>query len=472
MRFSLTLSLQFSTAVLASLISLEDSLLLLNFGEIDVFQSRLQVPIMSPESSVGLPLAPLHCPDDEVGVAPWHFFVILKNELTPSQVSSFKSEVLLMYAAFTAKMQVKPEMPEFFSIHTLNGFGAFLSPLLLHEIRSDPRVLFVQNQATAYLADSSHPQNFQSLPRNLHKSYLHTLDIQEDATWGLDRISHRVNSKPNPLQYLHDPQGGAGVNVYVVDSGIDTLHTEFEGRARWGFSTTSPYVDVHGHGTHIAGIIGSLTYGVSKKVNLIAVGVVNSGGTVPPTDLIEGIKWAIADHKANVHKDGFKGLVINISLRKKKDPAMDALVDAAVAAGLHVAVGAGNENKDACDFSPRSSNAITVGETTPDDTVAALSNWGMCVDVFAPGIDIMSTYIGPATKLMSGTLMASGFVSGLMAYFLSLAPADANVDPASFKQRFLRFGTKFKLKGLGDEGSPNLLAFNGGGADLADFWRN
>lgn len=474
MRFSLTLIVQFSTAVLASLISLEDSLFSLNFEQIDVFQLRLQVPMMSQPPPAP---APLYGSDGDAGVASWRFIVTLKEELTTKEVSNFKSEFLLNYTKFAAKMRIEAAKPEFFSIHAFNAFVAFLSPSLLDEVRSDPRVLMVENEATNYLADSLHPLNSQSPPRTLQtQKNFHTLDIQKHSAWGLDRISHRDNSGVGPKQYLHDPQGGAGVNVYVIDSGIDVDHPQFEGRARWGTTTTSPHVqyDFDGHGTHVAGIIGSRTYGVSKKVNLIAVGAVCPWGNTPDGDFIKGIEWAVADHEehVNAREEGFKGLVINLSVGRRRNRAVDRAVQAAIDAGMHVSIASGNVATDARHFSPFAPDAIVVGSIEQDDFIDPDSNWGLCVSVFAPGIDIESTSTWGESTLMSGTLMAAGYVSGLLAYFLSLAPAGVNVDPPNLKRRLLRFATRDMVEGLGDSESPNLIIFNGAGGDLAEFWQD
>lgn len=454
--------MRFHPAVLASLLSLCGALFLQKAQQIDVFQSRLQIPIVDPESFLRFAKAPLHAPNDVDGKAPGRFIVVLKDDLTPGQVAAFKSLFLLLHAVLTADMPVKPDLPEFFSIRTFNGVASYLSPLLLDATRSDSRVRFVENDETIHLA---------KVP--------HTLEIQSDATWGLHRISHREDSEGNPLEYLHDASGGAGVNVYVLDSGIKVEHPQFEGRAMWGIAINPPHdeIDHQGHGTHIAGIIGSFEYGVSKKVNLISVGVLSAAGNTSPSKFVIGLEWIVKDHEKRMaaHENGFRGLVINISLGNKKNLAVDMAVDLAIDAGLHVATCAGNDNDDACEYSPaRAMGPITVGSLGPGDTVGALSNTGICVDVFAPGVDIKSTFTSSDTTIKSGTLMATGFVSGLLAYFLSIAPESvvADIDPNNLKERFLKFATANKMKGLPNDGSPNLIAFNGAGGSLADFWND
>lgn len=444
-------------AVAVSLLCLTNALFLQVLEQFGVFQSHLQLPIVS-DSFVKSSKAPLLGPNQVDNEDPCRFIVILKDELTSDQVSAFKSHFLLLYAASTKDMRVKPEEPDFFQVHTVNGFSSFLSASLLDATRSDPRVLFVETDRIT---------QFAATPR--------ALEIQKHSTWGLDRISHRKNSDNNPKEYLHDPKGGAGVDVYVLDSGIDVEHPQFEGRATWGKAIVFPQVkyDYHGHGTHVAGIIGSSKYGVCKKVNLISVAVANPWGTAPFRDSIKGIEFAYVSHKAKREAgvDGFKGLVINISNFGEANASMDKLVNAAVGAGIHVVVSAGNVGGDACLGSPaRASGPITVGAIALDDTFAAFSNWGKCVDVFAPGVGIESTYTWSDYTDMSGTLMATGFVSSIVAYFVSLAPKGADVSPVSVKERLLNFATKGVIKNLANDGSPNLLAYNGAGGDLADFW--
>lgn len=454
--------MQLYRSVFAGLVSLTLALSLQNAELIDVSQSRLRIPLVSPESFVDSPIARHSALNEVNGEAPSRFIVILKRDLTFVQVSDFKSHFLLLHTDFALDLRIKPNAPRFFSIHTLNGVVSFLSPSLLDTVRSDPRVLLVELDAITQIEDPPH-----------------TLQIQQHSSWGLNRISHRKNPGEDPLEYLYDEKGGAGVNVYVMDSGIDVSHPEFEGRARWGMAVAPPKdkVDHSGHGTHIAGIIGSLTYGVSKKVNMIAMGVSDPDKLVADSDAIFALEWVEKDHDANVAAggNGFKGLVINFSITKEKNPTLDMAINAAVDAGIHVAVSAGNERMKACDFSPAgASGPITVGAIGDDDRFARYSNWGTCVDVFAPGMFIDSTSPGSGTKESSGTLMSSAYVSGLLAYFLSVAPPSmaATITPANLKRRLLKFATPNVIQGLGDTRSPNLLVFNGAGGDLADFWKD
>ena len=238
-------------------------------------------------------------------------------------------------------------------------------------------------------------------------------------------------------KYIYDNQGGEGVDAYVIDTGINVQHVEFEGRASWGVAIAdNKYEDGVGHGTHCAGTIGSRTYGIAKKAKLIAVKVLGSDGSGSTSDVIAGVQWAArqatakaiaaANELALTGKTKHKGSVANMSLGGGKSPSLDLAVNRAVDTGLHFAVAAGNDNSDACNYSPAAAEkAITVGASTLADERAYFSNWGKCIDVFGPGLNILSTWIGSssATNTISGTSMASPHTAGLLAYFLSIYPS-------------------------------------------------
>ena len=216
---------------------------------------------------------------------------------------------------------------------------------------------------------------------------------------GLARLSHRKKLGLGTFTlYDHDPLGGEGVDVYVVDTGINIHHVEFEGRASWGKTIPQDDVDedMNGHGTHCAGTIGSRKYGVAKAVNLIAVKVFGSNGSGSMSDVIGGVVWTVeqaatklAAAKAEYAATGqtkYKGSVVNMSLGGGKSQALNEVVNRAVDSGMHIAVAAGNDNRDACSYSPAAAEkAITVGGSTLGDERLFASNHGKCVDVFAPG---------------------------------------------------------------------------------------
>ncbi|SJM85820.1 related to Cerevisin [Zygosaccharomyces bailii] len=318
-------------------------------------------------------------------------------------------------------------------------------------------------------------------------SYVYTqkADTENNAPWGLARISHREKLNLGSYnKYLYDSDGGKGVTAYVIDTGVNVNHQQFGGRATWG--KTIPEgdddEDGNGHGTHVAGTMASATYGVAKGADIVAVKVLRSNGSGSMSDVIKGVEWATQAHQEAVKKNkpGFKGSTANMSLGGGKSPTLDLAVNAAVKAGLNFAVAAGNEDQDACNTSPASAEGpITVGASTLSDDRAYFSNWGSCVDVFAPGLNILSTYIGSetATATLSGTSMASPHVAGLLAYFLSLQPgkdseffnAEQSIAPDQLKKKLLAFSSKDVLTDIPSK-TPNLLIYNGGGGDLKGFW--
>jgi len=259
-------------------------------------------------------------------------------------------------------------------------------------------------------------------------------DIEKGAPWGLARISHRKSLSFGTFnKYEYEHLGGEGVTAYIVDTGINVDHVDFEGRAKWGktIPKNDEDVDANGHGTHVAGTVGSKTYGVAKAAKLIAVKVLGSNGSGTMSDVVAGVAWA-AEHAAaealEAKKSGntsHKGAVANMSLGGGNSPTLDEAVNAAVDTGILFAVAAGNDNRDACTSSPASAaGPITVGATAINDKRAYFSNHGKCVDVFAPGLNIQSTWNtgNHSINTISGTSMASPHVAGLSAYFLSLPP--------------------------------------------------
>lgn len=266
----------------------------------------------------------------------------------------------------------------------------------------------------------------------------------------------------------------------MIDTGTNIEHVDFEGRASWGktIPTNDADEDGNGHGTHCSGTVGGKKYGVAKKVNIYAVKVLRSNGSGSMSDVVKGVEYAASQHtkkveeaKAGQHKK-FKGSVANMSLGGGKSATLDLAVNAAVDAGLNFAVAAGNDNADSCKYSPAAAEkAVTVGASTFTDDRAYFSNYGTCNDIFAPGLDITSTWIGSkyATNKISGTSMASPHIAGLLAYMLSLQPASdseyavAAITPKKLKEGLLEIATKGALTDVGAN-TANLLAWNGGGS--------
>jgi len=296
---------------------------------------------------------------------------------------------------------------------------------------------------------------------------VHALDVDNNAPWGLARISHR--SKPNTEEeygkYIYNEAAGKNVTVYIIDTGVNVKHADFEGRAVWGATIPEDDEDVdgNGHGTHVAGTVAGKKYGVAKKANIVAVKVLRSNGSGTMSDVIKGIEFAVQHHNERVEEakklneeageDGEKIIVRsagNMSLGGGRSRALDRVVDAAVRAGIQFAVAAGNDGMDACNYSPAAAkNAITVGATTKEDRMAWFSNHGECVDVFAPGHYITSTWIGSnvATNTISGTSMASPHVAGLIALLLSM-PEHQNKTPEEIKKVIIEMSTPNVIRGL------------------------
>jgi len=305
-------------------------------------------------------------------------------------------------------------------------------------------------------------------------------ETEKAAPWGLARISHRDTLGFSTFnKYLYASEGGEGVDAYVMDTGTNIEHVDFEGRAKWGKTVPSGDADIdgNGHGTHCSGTIAGKKYGVAKKANVYAVKVLRSNGSGTMADVVAGVEWAAKSHIEQVKaakdgkRKGFKGSVANMSLGGGKTQALDDTVNAAVSVGIHFAVAAGNDNADACNYSPAAAaKAVTVGASAIDDSRAYFSNYGKCTDIFAPGLSILSTWIGSkyATNTISGTSMASPHICGLLAYYLSLQPSSdseyslAEISPEKMKANLLKIATVGALSDMPRD-TPNLLAWNGGG---------
>ena len=274
---------------------------------------------------------------------------------------------------------------------------------------------------------------------------------QNNATWGLDRIDQE--DLPLNSTYIYD-QNGSGVTAYVIDTGVRQTHTQFGGRASGGFTSINDgngTSDCNGHGTHVAGTVGSATYGVAKNVNIVAVRVLGCNGSGSNSGVIAGIDWVTANHASTS--------VANMSLGGGISSATDSAVNSAVAAGVTMVVAAGNDNANACNFSPaRAVNAITVGSTTSSDSRSSFSNFGTCLDIFAPGSSITSTWStsNTATNTISGTSMASPHVAGVAALYLDDNP---NASPAQVQTAIENIAGVNKVSDA-RTGSPNLLLNN------------
>ncbi len=310
----------------------------------------------------------------------------------------------------------------------IDGFAARMSDADARSLAKDPAVKYVERNGVKHISE-----------------------IQSNATWGIDRVDQV--SLPLDRMYSYS-LNGKGVTAVVIDTGIDANHVDFEGRVAKGFNALDTGAvddasDVHGHGTHVAGTIGSKTWGLAKAVTLVPVRVCNEQGSCTDADIIEAVEWVTA----NVQKPA----VVNMSLGGPAEGGMSATEDAiraSIASGITYVVAAGNDSADACSFSPaRMPEAITTGATGSTDSRAFFSNWGTCLDLFAPGSRIVSCRRGSGSTTKDGTSMASPHVAGVAALLLEHSPTAA---PAEIEALVRRNATAGKVTMPGT-GSPNLL---------------
>jgi subtilisin family serine protease len=308
----------------------------------------------------------------------------------------------------------------------LNGFAARLDKDQLAKLRRDSRVAAIE-QDQIVSADTT-----QKAP----------------LPWGLDRIDQRSSKLSKSYYYKAT---GSGVNAYVIDTGLDVGHGEFGGRASIAWTASrfgGDGRDCSGHGTHVAGIVGSKTYGAAKSVKLRALRVLDCQGEGSVSDVVAAVNW-LRTHAA-------KPAVANMSLGGPKSPALNTAATNLSKSGVFLSVAAGNENADACKTSPAGAGwVMAVGATTKYDNRATFSNWGKCVDINAPGYGIYSTWPGGGQKALSGTSMATPYVSGVAALYLSTH------KKATFPQvqKWLNDNSTHSLKRLRSQ--PNRLLYKG-----------
>ncbi|MGW6709675.1 S8 family peptidase [Streptomyces sp. NPDC054956] len=327
----------------------------------------------------------------------------------------------------------------------LHGFAVRTTAARAAELAADPRVASVEPDAT-FLIDGA-PTDDAAGAQPL---------VQTPAPWALDRLDQ--NELPLDGSYTY-PTKAEGVTAYIIDTGINTLHQEFGGRARWGANAVfmERATDCNGHGTHVAGTVGGATYGVAKGVSLIAVKVANCRGEASLSAITGGIDWMVKD----ALKYPATPAVANMSIGGSYSSALNRAVTRAVAAGITFAVAAGNSGEDACTGSPSGvPQALTVGATDAADRRPAFSNHGPCVDLSAPGVSVTSAWRGSATATAraSGTSMAAPHVAGAAALVLArgLAAGGPRSTPAQVAETLLLDSVKDRITAL-PAGTPNRL---------------
>jgi subtilisin family serine protease len=371
---------------------------------------------------------------------PDHYIVVLKRGASASAMASAQG------AARNAGGRIR-----FTYTSALRGFSVAASPAGRDRLRALPEVSYVEADSVVTAS---------------------TVQFDPPPPTGLDRTSERLLPLDNRFTYSHD---GTGVHVYVIDSGIHTTHDEFEGRASGAFDAVEDgggTDDCAGHGTHVAGTIGGITYGIAKNVTLHAVRVLDCHGRGTVAGALAGVDWVTANAVAPA--------VANMSLVAPLSPTLNTAVTESIATGVLYTIAAANGGDDlvgddACDVSPASTpDAITVGNIDPtNDTRAVSSNWGPCLDLFAPGEDILSAWStnNGATAVASGTSMAAPHVAGVAALYLQdhRAASPADVRDAILAAADVNPGT-VGWPGIVDpgDGSPDVLLHWGSRNDGID----
>lgn len=366
-------------------------------------------------------------------------YIVVFN--TPSVLNLSNNSVIAEFAAEQANSLMNQ-----YDVNVMKTFGNTLNGVLItanaqqiKALRNDPSVKYIEQDQIMSVT----PQ-------------MEAYANQPSPTWGLDRVDQR--NLPLDNNY-HTDFDGTGVTAFVIDTGILNTHNDLGGRASSGYDfvdNDNDATDCNGHGTHVAGTIGGGTYGVAKNVNLVGVRVLNCSGSGSNSGVIAGINW--------VKNNASGPAVANMSLGGGASQATDDAVNAAVAAGISFVVAAGNDNSNACNYSPaRAANAVTVGSTSSNDARSSFSNYGTCLDIYAPGSSITSTWhtSNSATNTISGTSMASPHVAGVAALYLDETPS---LSPTQITNLLTSRATSGKVADA-KTGSPNKLLFSLAGDD-------
>ena len=367
-------------------------------------------------------------PQNPEATAPQRYIVKLRKGASQAKLITLLNNNSFKAAGNKVQYTYKPNF--------FNGFAGSFNQEFLAEIRK------------------SYGRDLEYIEKDGIMRALANFEQPNPPSWGLSRISSRTLTTTGP--FVGHSSLGEGINVYVVDTGFNTKHKDFaNAKADKSFATGEATAeDGNGHGTHCAGTVGSKTYGVAKKANIFGVKVLNSAGSGTYADVIAGIQYVAT--KGNKQK---VDTIMSMSLGGPKSKAVDDAADAAVAANVAVIVAAGNSNNDACTLSPAGAkDAFTVGATDRNDNRASYSSYGKCVEIFAPGSDIKSLWLGAdgATNTISGTSMATPHVAGVAALF---AGEQSFPTVKALYAALTKAATPNVVKNPG-AGSPNVLLYS------------
>ncbi|MBD8526685.1 S8 family serine peptidase [Pseudomarimonas arenosa] len=357
---------------------------------------------------------------------PGQYIVVLKDTVAAMGNENRAVPPVAQMAQQLAR-QHRMQVRQSFS-HVLRGFVVQADDAALAQLLADDRVDYVQEDG-----------------------YVSINATQSGATWGIDRSDQR--NLPLNGTYVYDTTA-SNVHAYIIDTGVLGTHNEFSGRMGTGYTSINDgrgTTDCNGHGTHVAGTVAGTTYGIAKGARVYPVRVLNCSGSGTNSGVIAGMDWVAANH--------VKPAVANMSLGGGADSATDTAVNNMVNAGVTVVVAAGNDNSNACNYSPaRAAAAITVGSTTSSDARSSFSNYGNCLDIFAPGSSITSAWYNSnsATNTISGTSMASPHVAGVAALYLANNPT---ATPSQVTNAIIAASTPNVVSSAGS-GSPNRLLYS------------
>ena len=373
--------------------------------------------VSQPASAADQPSAPI-IRGDAAKVIPGRYIVVLKPSVNADSVD----QVIEAARSLDATIYYRYDA-------ALVGFAAALSDQALNSLAKNPNVAYIEADQVVTI-DATQPN---------------------PPSWGLDRVDQR--NLPLNASYTYNFTG-AGVHAYIIDTGINITHNDFGGRASVGYDAVGDGrngIDCNGHGTHVSGTVGGSSYGIAKGVTLVAVRVLNCSGSGTTSGVIAGVNWVTSNH--------VDPAVANMSLGGGASTSLDTAVRNSISAGVTYAIAAGNSNRNACNYSPaRVATAITVGATTSSDARASYSNYGSCLDLFAPGSSITSAWIGSnsASNTISGTSMATPHVAGVAALYLQAHPSST---PATVASAITTNATSGVVTNPG-RNSPNRLLYS------------